>query len=75
MRWIDYGLGGLQAEALECVPASERDLSSLYKRLAELGELYGYEARERFYEIGRPESLAETDAFLRRFNASGSASG
>ena len=75
MRWIDYGLGGLQAEALECVPASERDLSSLYKRLAELGELYGCEARERFYEIGRPESLAETDAFLRRFNASGSASG
>jgi NDP-sugar pyrophosphorylase family protein len=71
MRWIDYGLGGLEAKALDRVPASERDLSSLYKRLAELGELCGYEARERFYEIGRPESLAETDAFLRRANASG----
>jgi NDP-sugar pyrophosphorylase family protein len=66
MRWIDYGLGGLEARALDRVPASERDLSSLYKRLAELGELSGYEARERFYEIGRPESFAETDAFLRR---------
>ena len=69
MRWIDYGLGGLHAEALDQVDVSERDLSSLYKRLAELGELCGYEARERFYEIGRPESLAEADAFLRRVNA------
>jgi N-acetyl-alpha-D-muramate 1-phosphate uridylyltransferase len=73
MRWIDYGLGGLEATALHHVPAAERDLSSLYKRLAEMGELYGYEAHERFYEIGRPESLAETDAFLRRVNAAGSA--
>jgi len=72
MRWIDYGLGGLEAAALQRVPDSEGDLSSLYKRLAELGELYGYEAHERFYEIGRPESLAETDAFLRRVNAAGS---
>jgi NDP-sugar pyrophosphorylase family protein len=71
MRWIDYGLGGLNAEALDQVPVSERDLASLYKRLAELGELCGYEARERFYEIGRPESLAEADAFLRRVNAPG----
>jgi len=71
MRWIDYGLGGLNAEALDQVPVSERDLASLYKRLAELGELCGYEARERFYEIGRPESLAEADAFLRRVNDSG----
>jgi NDP-sugar pyrophosphorylase family protein len=71
MRWIDYGLGGLKAKALDRVPASEGDLSSLYKRLAELGELCGYEARERFYEIGRPESLAETDAFLRRVHTSG----
>jgi NDP-sugar pyrophosphorylase family protein len=75
MRWIDYGLGGLEARTLELVPATERDLSSLYKRLAELGELCGYEARERFYEIGRPESLAETDAFLRRVNISGPVSG
>lgn len=69
MRWIDYGLGGLNAEALDQVDVSERDLASLYKRLAELGELCGYEARERFYEIGRPESLAEADAFLRRVDA------
>jgi NDP-sugar pyrophosphorylase family protein len=71
MRWIDYGLGGFTAGALDQVPPSEHDVSALYKRLAEIGELCGYEARERFYEIGRPESLAETDAFLRVVNASG----
>ena len=70
MRWIDYGLGGLEARALDQVAHSERDLSVLYARLAEIGELYGFEAHERFYEIGRPESFTETDAFLRRLDTS-----
>lgn len=65
MQWIDYGLGGLTRGAFEFIDAGERDLARLYGRLAEMGELFGYEASERFYEIGTPESLAETDAFLR----------
>ena len=65
MNWIDYGLGGLTAEALEAVGTPERDLGALYTALAAEGRLYGYEARERFYEIGTPAALAETDAFLR----------
>jgi MurNAc alpha-1-phosphate uridylyltransferase len=65
MRWIDYGLGGLEVSALELVPAGESDLVVLYKRLVELKQLFGYEVSERFYEIGSPESLAEADAFLR----------
>jgi NDP-sugar pyrophosphorylase family protein len=65
MRWIDYGLGGLEMSALELVPSEECDLTALYGELARAGELFGYEASERFYEIGSPESLAETDAFLR----------
>jgi NDP-sugar pyrophosphorylase family protein len=65
MNWIDYGLGGLEARALELVDDDERDLAELYKRLAATGELCAYEVHERFYEIGRPEALAETDAFLR----------
>lgn len=65
MLWIDYGLGGLEARALECLPNDEDDLAVLYKRLAELGELCGYEVNERFFEIGTAEGLAETDAFLR----------
>jgi len=65
MHWIDYGLGGLTEDALAVAPEQERDLSRLYSLLAERGELMGFEAHERFYEIGSPDALAETDAFLR----------
>ncbi len=65
MRWIDYGLGGLTPPALDAVPADESDLSALYRELARAGRLCGYEASERFYEIGTPAALAEADAFLR----------
>jgi NDP-sugar pyrophosphorylase family protein len=65
MRWIDYGLGGLTAPALAAVSADARDLAELYRVLAARGELFGFEATERFYEIGTPAALAETDAFLR----------
>ncbi len=65
MRWIDYGLGGLTASALASAGAPMRDLAELYHELAARGELFGFEATERFYEIGTPAALAETDAFLR----------
>jgi NDP-sugar pyrophosphorylase family protein len=65
MDWIDYGLGGLTAAALSAVDARERDLSSLYSRLAQLGRLCGYEATQRFFEIGTGAGLEEADAFLR----------
>jgi NDP-sugar pyrophosphorylase family protein len=65
MRWIDYGLEGLTAAALDRVPAGTVDLSQLLRRFAGEGLLYGFEAHERFYEIGTPRTLAETDAFLR----------
>jgi NDP-sugar pyrophosphorylase family protein len=69
MHWIDYGLGGLTAGALEQVPDTEGDLAVLYQRLAQRGELLGFEASERFYEIGTTAALAETDAFLRALRA------
>lgn len=65
MEWIDYGLGGLESAALDRVPSFERDLAELYRRLAAAGKLFGYEARERFYEIGTPAALVEADTFLR----------
>jgi MurNAc alpha-1-phosphate uridylyltransferase len=65
MTWIDYGLGGLTVDALSTVDEAERDLASLYQQLAAAGRLLGYEATERFYEIGTQAALAETDAFLR----------
>jgi len=64
MSWIDYGLGGLEAEALELADGLGDDLAELYHVLAERRLLFGFAATERFYEIGTPESLAETSAFL-----------
>jgi NDP-sugar pyrophosphorylase family protein len=64
MQWIDYGLGGLTSAALRVVEEREGDLAVLYQRLAQIGSLYGFLATERFYEIGTPSALAETEAFL-----------
>jgi NDP-sugar pyrophosphorylase family protein len=64
MHWIDYGLGGLEPAALDAVGPAEPDLAELYHRLASEGRLHGFEATERFYEIGTPESLQQTGAFL-----------
>jgi len=65
MRWIDYGLGVLTAQALDAAP-EDPDLAGVYHALARRGALAGYKATERFHEIGTPEALAETEAFLCR---------
>ena len=64
MKWIDYGLGILTAEALD-QPGLMSLTSPASTTSARTGRLAAYEATERFYEIGTPEALAETDAFLR----------
>jgi NDP-sugar pyrophosphorylase family protein len=64
MNWIDYGLGGLTSDTLELVGARVGDLAELYEELSRRGELFGYAVTKRFYEIGTPEALAETGAFL-----------
>ncbi|MEH3055238.1 MAG: nucleotidyltransferase family protein [Patulibacter minatonensis] len=64
MHWIDYGLGVLTAEAMAVRPDAS-DLADLYTDLAQDGRLAGYLADQRFYEIGTPDALAETDRFLR----------
>jgi NDP-sugar pyrophosphorylase family protein len=65
MRWIDYGVGVFRANALAAAPDAT-DLADVYSELAGRGELAGFEATERFYEIGTPEALAETTEFLRQ---------
>jgi N-acetyl-alpha-D-muramate 1-phosphate uridylyltransferase len=64
MAWIDYGLGGLTAAALDSVEDSERELAVLYSTLARSGQLFGYPASHRFFEIGTPAALEETEVFL-----------
>jgi NDP-sugar pyrophosphorylase family protein len=66
MEYIDYGLGVLSAEVLAARPADIAfDLAEVYSELATAGELAGCEVTQRFYEIGNPQGLAETEAFLR----------
>lgn len=64
MQWIDYGLCGLERETLDRFAADRHDLADLFHGLAENGLVHGYRAHERFFEIGTPAALAETDAFL-----------
>jgi N-acetyl-alpha-D-muramate 1-phosphate uridylyltransferase len=65
MRHIDYGLGAFERAAFERWPEGARvDLADVYARLLADGELAGYEVAGRFYEIGSPEGLAETQCYL-----------
>ena len=65
MAHIDYGLSILSPQALRAYPARVSfDLSDLYHDLSLRGELAGFEVSERFYEIGSPGGLAETESYL-----------
>lgn len=67
MQHIDYGLGILRAEALAPYPEDAPfDLADVYRDLSRTGRLAGYEVRQRFYEIGSHEGLAELDALLKK---------
>lgn len=66
MQHIDWGLGLLLEDALtNQVQKQAIDLSDVYTALAQKGQLAGYEVATRFYEIGSPAGLKETDALLR----------
>ena len=66
MAYIDFGLGLLSARLFEDWPARQGfDLADLYTGLAASDRLAGWESRRRFYEIGTPEGLADTDRYLR----------
>lgn len=65
MAHIDYGLGVLSPRVLRAYPARTTfDLADLYHDLSLRGELAGFEVGERFYEIGSPHGLAETEHYL-----------
>ena len=66
MRYIDYGLGVLSAEAFSGWTDNKAfDLADVYRDLIARHELAGHEIKQRFYEIGSPGGLAELDALLR----------
>lgn len=65
MCWIDYGLM-LVARTVICSiePACVVDLSDVLFDLSLRGQLAGFEATHRFYEIGTPAALAELEETL-----------
>jgi NDP-sugar pyrophosphorylase family protein len=65
MQHIDYGLSLLRREALAYLPPEGPcDLADLYGELIARGEMAGHEVMRRFFEIGSPAGLAETQAHL-----------
>lgn len=66
MRHIDFGLLAFTRAAVRSGPADPSyDLADLIQSLIARGELTGFEVPERFYEIGTPQSLADTEQLLR----------
>ena len=66
MHYIDYGFGVLKSDLIrEWALKGRFDLANLYGSLVDEYCLAGYEVHNRFYEIGSPDGLRETDAYLR----------
>ncbi len=63
MQHLDYGLGAFRHRAFK--NSQQRDLSAVYGDLVSSHQLAAFEVHERFYEIGSPEGLAGTAAFIR----------
>jgi NDP-sugar pyrophosphorylase family protein len=65
MHYIDYGLGILTPGAFAPWQDDEVfDLSLVYGHLVKTRQLSGHEVTQRFYEIGTPRGLKETDCML-----------
>jgi MurNAc alpha-1-phosphate uridylyltransferase len=65
MHYIDYGLGILTPGAFAPWQDDEVfDLSLVYGHLVKTCQLSGHEVTQRFYEIGTPRGLKETDCML-----------
>ena len=66
MRHIDYGVGVLNAAVFAPYPDNlPFDLADVYSHLVSQKQIAAYEVKQRFYEIGSPEGLAELDSLLR----------
>ena len=66
MRHIDYGISVLTAGVFGDFPDNMPfDVADLYARLVSEKQMAAYEVKQRFYEIGSAQGLAELDALLR----------
>ena len=60
-------MSALSPAALDRMPPGRAfDLAELFEQLGDEGQLGGYEATERFFEIGTPAALQELETLVRR---------
>lgn len=66
VEWIDYGLSVLSSDIVEShVPAGGvSDLADVMCRLSHDDLVAGFEATERFYEVGSPSGLNDLQTYL-----------
>lgn len=66
MKYIDYGLSVLTRSLFEDPAPDDEpaDLAPLLGALSANGQLAGFEARERFFEVGSPQGLQDLEAYL-----------
>lgn len=65
MRHIDYGLCAFDRRVFEALPGGRPlDLAMVCQDLLARQQLAAFEVHERFYEIGSPGGLRDTEAFL-----------
>jgi len=65
MVYIEYGADLFRKEVLKLIPENQTySLEDLFPKLIEREELLAYEVRERFYQIGSPEGLAEFKKYI-----------
>jgi NDP-sugar pyrophosphorylase family protein len=66
MRHIDYGIAVLNAATFASFTDDVAfDLADVYSRLVSKNQMAAFEVKQRFYEIGSPQGLAELDSLLR----------
>jgi NDP-sugar pyrophosphorylase family protein len=66
MHFIDFGAALLRREAIAALPLEQVcDLADLYHDLVVHGQMIGHEITHRFYEIGSPAGLDDTQRYLR----------
>lgn len=73
MQYVDYGISVWQRKIVDSmVPkGAAADLADLFGALSGAGQLAGFEARERFYEIGSTKGLSDLESRLRTGGALG----
>ena len=65
MRHIDFGLSVLSKHVFSQYRESTAfDLADIYRALSKAGQVAAVEVSERFYEIGSPQGIKDTEEFL-----------